>query len=164
LLPSILITFLKTWKFGNWCMKMVLVSCVVEFVWSFRLFTMKLINENICSHWRGIISRFLSRLIHEFLGLASAIILIIFFCNVNIILLLDELPSKNYFILHYRVVFRNLFHPDLSKTHDGTPQIVASRKGCTKLYMAISMYVVYINKYLPYKNAGIWKQNFTHVR
>jgi hypothetical protein len=45
----------------------------------------------------------------------------------------------------FRPVSRNLFpptaHPDLSKTHDGTPQNVASRKGGTKLYMAINMYL-----------------------
>jgi hypothetical protein len=41
--------------------------------------------------------------------------------------------------------FRNLFspaaHPNLSKTRDGTPHNVASRKGGTKLYMAINMYL-----------------------
>jgi hypothetical protein len=53
-------------------------------------------------------------------------------------------------------VFHNLFslaaHPDLSKTHGGTPQNVASQKGGTKLYIAIN---VSTYKYLPYKNAGI---------
>jgi hypothetical protein len=43
--------------------------------------------------------------------------------------------------LSSRTVFRNLFslaaHPDLSKTHEGTSQNVASRKGGTKLYMTI---------------------------
>jgi hypothetical protein len=32
-------------------------------------------------------------------------------------------------------------HHDLSKTHDGTPQNVASQKGVMKLYMAINMYL-----------------------
>jgi hypothetical protein len=32
-------------------------------------------------------------------------------------------------------------HPNLSKTHDGTPQNFASWKGGTKLYMAINMYL-----------------------
>jgi hypothetical protein len=46
------------------------------------------------SHERGKISNHLGRLLHEFIGLALAIILIVFFCKVNIILLLDELPQK----------------------------------------------------------------------
>jgi hypothetical protein len=50
--------------------------------------------------------------------------------------------------LSSRAVFRNLSspaaHPNLSKTHDGTPQNVASRKGGTKLYMAINMYYIQI--------------------
>jgi hypothetical protein len=32
-------------------------------------------------------------------------------------------------------------HPNLSDTHDGTPQSFASRKGGTKLYMTINMYL-----------------------
>jgi hypothetical protein len=42
-------------------------------------------------------------------------------------------------------VFRNLFspaaNPKLPKTHDGTPQNVASLKEGMKLYMAIDMYL-----------------------
>jgi hypothetical protein len=42
-------------------------------------------------------------------------------------------------------VFHNLFspavHPKLSKTHDGTPQNIASWKGGAKLYMGINMYL-----------------------
>jgi hypothetical protein len=42
-------------------------------------------------------------------------------------------------------VFRELFspaaHPNLLKTHDGTPQYFASRKGGTKLFMTINMYL-----------------------
>jgi hypothetical protein len=34
----------------------------------------------------------LNRLLHELLDLAPAIILTVFFCKINIILLLDELP------------------------------------------------------------------------
>jgi hypothetical protein len=47
--------------------------------------------------------------------------------------------------LHFtcRPVYRSLFslaaHPNLSKIHDGTPQNFASRKGGTKLCMAINM-------------------------
>jgi hypothetical protein len=44
-----------------------------------------------------------------------------------------------------KAVFRKLFppaaHSNLSKTRDGTPQNFASRKGSTKLYMAITMYL-----------------------
>jgi hypothetical protein len=44
-----------------------------------------------------------------------------------------------------RAVFRKLFspaeHPNLSKTRDGTPQSFASRKGGTKLHMAINVYL-----------------------
>jgi hypothetical protein len=47
-------------------------------------------------------------------------------------------------------VLRNLFspaaRPNLSKTHEGTPQNVAPRKWGTKLYMAINMYL-HINSY-----------------
>jgi hypothetical protein len=32
-------------------------------------------------------------------------------------------------------------YPNLSKMHDGTPQNVASRKGGTKLYMVINIYL-----------------------
>jgi hypothetical protein len=37
--------------------------------------------------------------------------------------------------------FLNAAHPDLSKTHDGMLQNVASRKGGTKLYMTINTYL-----------------------
>jgi hypothetical protein len=44
-----------------------------------------------------------------------------------------------------KAVFRNIFslaaHPNLSETHDGTPQNFASLKGDTKLYIAINMYL-----------------------
>jgi hypothetical protein len=40
---------------------------------------------------------FLNRLLHEVLGCAPTIILIIFFCNLNIFLLLDEFPPKKLF-------------------------------------------------------------------
>jgi hypothetical protein len=46
----------------------------------------------------------LNRLLHEFLGLAPAMSLTIFFCAVNIILLLDELHHKIilYFIIEWK--------------------------------------------------------------
>jgi hypothetical protein len=53
-----------------------------------------LINENIYWHGTGKISSFLNRLLHEVLGCAPTIIMMIFFCNVNIFLLLDEFPPK----------------------------------------------------------------------
>jgi hypothetical protein len=37
--------------------------------------------------------------------------------------------------------FSPVAHHKLSKTHDGTPQNFASRKGGTKLYLAINMYL-----------------------
>jgi hypothetical protein len=67
--------------------------CVVELN-SSRLFTMKFIYENIYSQERGKISSFLNGLLHEFHGLAPAIILMIFFSKVNILFLLDELLQK----------------------------------------------------------------------
>jgi hypothetical protein len=64
-----------------------------------------------------------------------------------------------------RPVFRKLssptVHPNLSNTHDGTPQNFASRKVGSKLYMAINMLSSY--KSLPYESAGIRKQIITHV-
>jgi hypothetical protein len=46
-------------------------------------------------------------------------------------------------LVYFRVpqLFSPAAHPDLSNTHDGTPQNVASRKGGTKLYMTINMYL-----------------------
>jgi hypothetical protein len=38
-------------------------------------------------------------------------------------------------------IFSPAANPDLSKTHDGTQQNVASRKGSTKLYMNINKYL-----------------------
>jgi hypothetical protein len=53
------------------------------------------------SHGRGKISNLMNRFLHEFLDLTPAIILTVLFCKVNIILLLGELPQKNYSIFHY---------------------------------------------------------------
>jgi hypothetical protein len=57
---------------------------------------MKFINEYVYIYWLGTgkIVSFLNILLHEVLGCAPAIILMIFFCKVNIFLLLDELPQK----------------------------------------------------------------------
>jgi hypothetical protein len=54
----------------------------------------KLINENMYAHGRGDIYNFLNRLSHEFLGLTPDMILTVFFCNINIYLLLDKFPQK----------------------------------------------------------------------
>jgi hypothetical protein len=64
---------------------------------------MKFINENMYSHEKAKISNLLKRLLYKFLGLTPAIILMIFFCNVNIFLLLHELPQKviPYFIIEW---------------------------------------------------------------
>jgi hypothetical protein len=52
----------------------------------------------------------------------------------------DDPPTSLHSSSSSRPAFRSLFspvaHPNLSNTHDGTPQNVASRKGGTKLYMA----------------------------
>jgi hypothetical protein len=45
-------------------------------------------------HGIGNIYNFLKRSLHEILGLSSAIILIMLFCKVNMLLVLDELPQK----------------------------------------------------------------------
>jgi hypothetical protein len=65
---------------------------------------MKFINEDIYSQGRGKICSFLNRLLYEFLCFAPAIILMIFFCKVNMLLLLDELPPKiiQYFVLELK--------------------------------------------------------------
>jgi len=44
------------------------------------------------------ISKLMNRFLHEVLDLTPAIILIVFFCNVNIILLLVKLPKKLFHI------------------------------------------------------------------
>jgi hypothetical protein len=54
------------------------------------------------SHGGAGISNLSNRLLREFLLLTPDTNLTIFFCKVNIFLLLDELP-KNYFFLHCRV-------------------------------------------------------------
>jgi hypothetical protein len=41
----------------------------------------------------------------------------------------------------YVSVLYSFYHPNLSKTHDGTPQNVATLKRSTKLYMAILVYL-----------------------
>jgi hypothetical protein len=55
--------------------------------------------KNMFSYGRVKLSNPLNRRLHEFLCLTPAIILMILFCNVNIFLLLRELPEK---IIHYR--------------------------------------------------------------
>jgi hypothetical protein len=82
----------------TWLMKMIPIPGVnIVYSWiclnSFLLFTVKFIKESIYSHGRGKISHFINRLLHEFLGLAPAIILTVLFYKVNI-LLLDELAQK----------------------------------------------------------------------
>jgi len=63
----------------------------------------KLINEYIYLLRTVKISNFLNNVLHEVLGCAPTIILIILFCKVNIFLLLEEFPPKNYSIC--------IFHP-----------------------------------------------------
>jgi hypothetical protein len=56
------------------------------------------------SHGRGKISNLMSIFLHEFLDLTPAIILRVLFFEVNIILLLEELPPKiiPYFIMEWK--------------------------------------------------------------
>jgi hypothetical protein len=76
----------------------VLTLCIVEFASKIsRLFTMKFVNENMYSQARGKVSSFSKSLLHEFLGLTPAMILMLFFS-----ILLNELPP-NYSIFRYRV-------------------------------------------------------------
>jgi hypothetical protein len=58
------------------------------------LFMMTFIAKNIYSQGRAQISDFLRRLLHVFLHPEPAITLTIFFCKLNILLLLDELLQK----------------------------------------------------------------------
>jgi len=62
---------------------------------------MKFINESIYWHGTGKIFNCLNRLLQEVLGCAPAIFLLIFFCQVKIFPLLEELPLKiiPYFII-----------------------------------------------------------------
>jgi hypothetical protein len=53
------------------------------------------------SHGRGKVSNLRNGVPHEFLDLTPAIILTVLFCKVNIILLLEELPQKNYSTFRY---------------------------------------------------------------
>jgi multidrug efflux pump subunit AcrB len=70
----------------------------------FLLLTRKFFNENIYWHGTGKISHFLNRLLRGVLRHAPTIILMIFFCNLNIVLLLEELPQKIilYFIIEWK--------------------------------------------------------------
>jgi len=56
------------------------------------LSTKKFINENIYWHGAGKISSFFKKYFYK--GYAPTIILIIFFCKVNILLLFEEFPPK----------------------------------------------------------------------
>jgi hypothetical protein len=49
--------------------------------------------------WNGGVSNRLNRLLHEVLGCAAGIILVIFFCKIKIFPLLEELPQKLFRIL-----------------------------------------------------------------
>jgi len=78
----------------RYCLFLVLILCVDEFVWYFSWFlTMKFIKESICWHETGRTSVCLNRLLREVLGCAPAKILISFFCKVKIFPLLEELPQ-----------------------------------------------------------------------
>jgi len=61
---------------------------------------MKLINECIYWHGTGRISNSLNRLLHEVLGCATAIILIILFCKVKNLPVVGIVTPKNYSIFY----------------------------------------------------------------
>ena len=85
----------------RWSLFLVLILCIDESVWQISwLLIIKLINESIYWHETGRISNCLNRLLHEVLGCAPAIILIVFLCKVKIFPLFEELPPKiiSYFI------------------------------------------------------------------
>jgi hypothetical protein len=72
----------------------VLTLCTADLVLKCSwLFVMEFINENVYSHRIPKICNLLNILLHEILGLAPAILLTVFFCTVNIVLLLDKLPQ-----------------------------------------------------------------------
>jgi hypothetical protein len=65
----------------------------------------------------------------------------------HVMKVLRESGGKIPYILHldttsvfHKLFFSPVVHPNLSKTHDGTPQNVASRTADAKLYMAMNMY------------------------
>jgi len=64
---------------------------------------MKFVNENVYWHGTGRICDCLNIHLHEVLGCALAIILMIFFCKVKIFTLLEELTLKNYFVFYNRM-------------------------------------------------------------
>jgi hypothetical protein len=64
---------------------------------------MKSNNDSMYLHGKVMLSNVLNRFLPEFIGVTPAINLKMFFCKLNIILLLDELPPTNYSILHCRV-------------------------------------------------------------
>jgi hypothetical protein len=95
-----------------WWLFLLLIVCVDEFVWKFIwLEILKFINESM--NWRGTarISNCLNKLLHEVLGCAPAIILMIFFCKMKMFPLLEHLPPKKYYIFYniMKVCKVNLF-------------------------------------------------------
>jgi hypothetical protein len=66
-----------------------------------NLFENKFINENIYWHGTHKICSFLNRLLDGVLGCAPTMILMIFFCKVNIFVLLEEFPQK---VIPYRIL------------------------------------------------------------
>ena len=97
----------------QWCLFLVLVLCVDEYVWKVSwLLIMNFIKESSCGHGTGGISNCLNSLLHEVLSYAPAIILTIFFCKVKIFPLLVELPQT--FILYFTVEWKYALQIDLS--------------------------------------------------
>jgi hypothetical protein len=88
----------------SWFFFLVLTLFMAEFVrkcsW---LFTVKFINENMCSHESVKISNLLSRLSNEFIVLTPAIILTTVFYKINVFAIRWVFPPQNYSLLHYGV-------------------------------------------------------------
>lgn len=68
----------------------------------------------IYSHGNGKISNFLERFQHESPGLALDIILNIYFCNLETLELLVELPRK---VIPDRMKIRGIYHSQDFQTH-----------------------------------------------
>jgi hypothetical protein len=83
------------WYLYQYCGLKNLYEFVLKFFW---LSTRKFINENIYCHGTGKISSFLKDF---YKGYAPTIILMSFFCKVNILLLLEEFPPK---IIPYSII------------------------------------------------------------
>ena len=94
----------KCLSFGvwRWCLFLILILCVNDFLFNFLIIDNEAHKWNYILAWNRQSLYCLNRLLHEVLGCAPAVLLTIFFCKVNIIPLLEELPQKNYSMFYAR--------------------------------------------------------------